>query len=294
MKIKSAFQFTKAMICLLIFGVILNCHHDSCTQPDNTAPEPEIYKILFIGSSYFNYNNLPEMFQNLAEAGGKKVLIDRSTKNGTYLDFHCTNATTAQKINQEKWDFVLLQGVCTNCGYPDTHQLIFPPYESHPLKPALETLYQKSKANCESTKVVYCMPWAFEDGTLWLQGGTDTYFDMQQKIYDNTLKFADEIGLVIAPVGWAWKTVINEKRKEAHYLHLSDYNHPSKRGSYLTACVLYATIFKEALKDVSFYADLAEDEAKYFQSAASEIVLNDLELWNIMEGINNEKNGAFD
>jgi len=219
--------------------------------------------------------------KNLAEAEEKKVLIDRSTKNGTYLEYHSTNPATEQKINEQKWDYVLLQGVCTNCGYPDTHHQIFPPHQSHPLKPALETLYQKIKANCESTKVVYCMPWAFEDGTLWLEGGSDTYFDMQQKIYNNALKFANEIGLVIAPVGWVWNEVLKTKIKQLHYLHLSDYNHPSKRGSYLTACVIYATIFREELKEVNYFVGLPENEAIYFQSVASEIVLNNLSLWNI-------------
>ena len=282
MKIKSLFQLTKAVASLMIISIIFYCTRDSNIQPNNTTSEPEICKILFIGSSYFNYNNLPDMLKNLAETVEKEVFIDRSTKNGTYLDCHCTNPITEQKINEQEWDYVLLQGVCTNCGYPETYHQIFPPYEEHPLKPSLEILYQKIKANCESTKIVYCMPWAFEDGTLWLPGGTDSYFDMQQKIYNNTIKFADEIGLVIAPVGWAWNEVLKTKIKQLHYLHLSDYNHPSKRGSYLTACVLYATIFKEELKEINFFADLSEDEAKYFQSVASEIVLNNLELWNIV------------
>lgn len=281
MKIQTLSQFIKSASCLIIISLIFYCHRDSCTQPRNPTPEPEICKILFIGSSYFNYYNLPDMFKNLAEAEEKKVLIDRSTKNGTYLEYHSTNPTTEQKINEQKWDYVLLQGVCTNCGYPDTHHQIFPPHQSHPLKPALETLYQKIKANCESTKVVYCMPWAFEDGTLWLEGGSDTYFDMQQKIYNNALKFANEIGLVIAPVGWVWNEVLKTKIKQLHYLHLSDYNHPSKRGSYLTACVIYATIFREELKEVNYFVGLPENEAIYFQSVASEIVLNNLSLWNI-------------
>lgn len=283
MKIESVFQFTKTITFLMTISIVLYCNRDSCTRPHHSNPDPEIYKILFIGSSYFNYNNLPEMFKKLAEAGKIEFYIDAQIKNGTYLDYHSTNPATEQKIKQDKWDYVLLQGVCTNCGYPDTHHLIFPPYQSHPLKPALETLYQKIKANCESSKVIYCMPWAFEDGTLWLQGGTDTYFDMQQKIYDNTIKFADEIGLVIAPVGWAWNVVLKTKIKESHYLHLSDYNHPSIRGSYLTVCVLYAMIFQEELKDINYFAGLPEDEAKYFQKVASETVLDSLEVWNIVK-----------
>ena len=281
MKIKSLHRFTKVIAIVMIFSLIFHCNRDTCTQPKDNTTEPEITKILFIGSSYFNYNNLPEMFKNLAEAGEKKVLIDGSIRNGTYLDFHATYSGTEEKINQDKWNYVLLQGVCTNCGYPETHQVIFPPYQSHPLKPALESLYQKIKTNYDSTKVVYCMPWAFEDGTLWLQGGSDTYFDMQQKIYNTTISYANEIGLVIAPVGWTWNEVLKIKIKELHYLHMSDYNHPSQKGSYLTACVLYSTIFQEECKDIDFYANLSEEEAKYFQSVASEIVLNNSVLWNI-------------
>jgi len=91
MKIKSLFQLTKAVASLMIISIIFYCTRDSNIQPNNTTSEPEICKILFIGSSYFNYNNLPEMFKILAETGEKKVLFDRSTNNGTYLDFHSTN-----------------------------------------------------------------------------------------------------------------------------------------------------------------------------------------------------------
>jgi len=266
------------LVILLFFN--FNCNKQT-NNPEPIINAPDTVKVLFIGSSYFNYNNLPDMVKNLAAAGEKQVYIGRSIVNGTYLDYHSNNATTEQKIKDQKWDYVLLQGVCTNCGYPETHQQIFPPYQSHPLKPALETLHQKIKTNWDNTKTVYCMPWAFEDGTLWLPGGADTYFDMQQKIYDNTIKFADEIGLVIAPVGWAWNEVLKEKIKQTHYLHMSDYNHPSKKGSYLMACVIYATIFLEDLNGINYYAGLPQDEATEFQIIAADIVLNNLELWNI-------------
>jgi hypothetical protein len=34
-------------------------------------------KILFIGSSYFNYNNLPELFEPLSRQSGKELYIDQ-------------------------------------------------------------------------------------------------------------------------------------------------------------------------------------------------------------------------
>lgn len=98
---------------------------------------------------------------------------------------------------------------------------------------------------------------------------------------------------MIAPVGWAWNEVLKIKIKQLDYLHLSDYNQPSMIGSYLTACLLYGTIFQEKLKDNEHASGLPEGEAKYFQLAASEIVLKNSELWNIkMEGKYHENSKA--
>ena len=81
------------------------------------------------------------------------------------------------------------------------------------------------------------MAWAFEDGMTWYQDWTDTYEDMQLKIYDTVLEYAEEIGFMIAPVGWSWYKVLEELDYPLHYLHMGDWNHPSLKGSYLMACM---------------------------------------------------------
>ena len=124
------------------------------------------------------------------------------------------------------------------------------------------------------------MPWAFEDGTTWIEGYDDTYFEMQQMIYDNTIQFSNDIGFVIAPVGWAWNEVMKVKT-QLHYLFRTDWSHPSLRGSYLMACVIYSTLFQEETNGNTWYAGVPADEAQHFQSVASTIVMNDLALWNI-------------
>ena len=229
-------------------------------------------KILFIGSSYFYSNNLPELFSSLAIAGDKDVFLDRRIVSGTYLEFHANNKTTEDKINQENWDYIVLQGVGRLMAYPDI-------FTDHPVYPALQTLKQKIFSNYESTKIVFCLPWAYEDGMAWAEGWTDLYFDMQNKINYNTIKYADEIGFDIAPVGVAWQHVLKDKGYPLHYLHQSDWNHPSLNGSYLMACVIYSTIFTESVSDISYLAGLPMNEAKYFQTVASTIVLSNLDQW---------------
>lgn len=252
---------------------------DSASRTIHVNKAPPV-KVLFLGSSYFKYNNLPGLFRNLSQSGGRDVIVEEFYINGGYLENHAASPETEAKINSRQWDFVVLQGVGSIMAFPDTHQEIFPPYIRHELRIALITLRDKIAVNCRDTKMVYCMPWAFEDGTTWLQGYHDTYFEMQQLIYDNTLLFSDDIGFVIAPVGWAWNEVM-KINTELHYLFRKDWNHPSPRGSYLMACVIYSTLFQEDTNGNSYYAAVPEIEAKYFQSVASTIVLDDLELWNL-------------
>ena len=256
------------------FSKIYDPSNEECCYLDKP------FKILFIGSSYFNYNNLPDLFENLALSSGKEVYVDHHGRNGLYLSDHASRSATESKINEQDWDYVVLQGVGTNTAYPDY-------FTDHPVYPALETLRDKIHQNCESTKMVFCMPWAFEDGMTWYQDWTDTYEDMQLKIFETTLNYSKDIGFIIAPVGWAWYTVLEEQEYPLHYLHMSDWNHPSLKGSYLMSCVIFSTLFQENSVGLSYYGGLLEEEANYFQTVASHTVLDNLSLWNILDEDNN-------
>ncbi len=241
---------------------------------NNGFTQDETCDILFIGSSYFNANNLPGIFSALSDSASKSYYIDRYIPSGLYLGDHAASSITETKINQRDWDYVVLQGVGSLMAYPDY-------YTHHPVYPALQTLKEKILANCPATKIIFCLPWAFEDGMTWLQGWTDTYADMQEKIYANTLTYANDLDLTIAPVGWAWYKVLEAKKYPLHYLHVSDWNHPSLRGSYLMACVIFSTIYQESTTTNLFWSTLDINEARSFQRTASSTVLDSLELWNI-------------
>ena len=243
---------------------------------------PEDVKVLFIGNSYFGYNDFTLMFQTLAAAGSKVVEYGEYILGGTKLDYHSTSPETEAKINEQDWDYVILQGSPITVAYPEDHDEIFPPHTYHPLVYSLKLLKEKIENNCATTRTVYLMPWAYEDGNTWVPGYDDTYFDMQLLIYQYTILFSDEVPFITAPAGWAWNTVLTEVTRD-HYLHLPDYSHPSVRGTYLMACVVYATLFREDLEGIDYYADLPEDDALYFQAVAADIVLDDLRLWNIIQ-----------
>jgi hypothetical protein len=267
----------RALLLLALLGGAAG----ACGSDEPAGPGPDDLLVLFIGSSYFEYNDLPGIFERLAIESGKEVYVRREVVSGRYLDYFAENTITEQVIQEQDWDYVLLQGGCQNAAYPDTHHIITPGSGYHPVYPALETLKAKIEANHADSRTVYMMPWAFEDGMTWVEGQTDTYQDMQEKIYDNSLRWADSLEITLAPVGWAWYDVLADD-PPLHYLHLSDWNHPSLRGSYLSASVIFATVFVESVENVPYYAGLEQSEAEGFQEVASRIVLDSLELWNIL------------
>ena len=257
---------------ILIISIAIIGLNYASANPKNNADTCEI---LLIGSSYFNYNNLKNLIKNLADSSGTEIYIEMHGQNGLYLSDHASSPGTEAKINERDWDYVILQGVGILVAYPDS----FP--DDHPVYPALVTLRDKIHANCESTKMLFQMPWAFEDGMTWYQGWTDTFEDMQIHVYNNTLQYSEEIGFEIAPVGWVWYAVLEEYDYPLHYLHMSDWSHPSLKGSYLMACTIFSAVFQESTVGNPYHAGIPDEEAEFFQTVASDTVLDNLDLWNI-------------
>ena len=255
--------FLSALLMILINGMA--AYPVSANKP---------VKILFIGSSYFNFNKLPDLFQNLVFSTEHEIVTEHYIPSGQYLADHASNIITEKIIQLDKWDYVVLQGVGSQVAYPDkiTH---------HPVYPSLRLLKEKILKNHPSTRIIFCLPWAFEDGMSWKEGWSDQYKDMQVKIDSVTRLYAHELDLLVAPVGHTWHLVLEEKKFPLHYLHQSDWNHPTMKGSYLMACVIFSTIFQESTEGNSYGADLSSEEVKYFQRVASGNVLDNLEHWSI-------------
>lgn len=91
------------------------------------------------------------------------------------------------------------------------------------------------------------------------------------------MEYSNDLGLIIAPVGWAWSTVLDEV---IYNLYEGEWHHPSVYGSYFLACVIYSTIYKESTAGFDYFAGIPGDEALYLQDIASIMVLDSLGLWN--------------
>ena len=261
-----------ALSFLLIVPAVEACDFlDVSEQPMPLTADSADYSVLFIGSSYLGYNELPRMFEQLAYSVGRSVYVRERIVYGAPLKYHAEHTLTDVAIEEHDWDFVVLQG--------GSHRVAYPEYTSDSVLPALEVLKAKVEANNAGTRTVYMMGWAYEDGIEFQDGSTESFSEMQQKIFDNTLEWADSLDLIVAPVGWAWHELLLDET-QPHYLHSADLSHPNVRGSYLSACVFVATLFGRSLTTADYYGGVPEEQAEELQQVATLVVLNDLEMWN--------------
>lgn len=86
---------------------------------------------------------------------------------------------------------------------------------------------------------------------------------------------AEQNNATLAPVGLAWKEAMDNDTDSLINLFSQDNSHPSVSGTYLTACVMYATLFQKSPIGAKYFAGLSENDALFLQQVAEDVVLNE-------------------
>ena len=106
-----------------------------------------------------------------------------------------------------------------------------------------------------------------------------SYVSMQDAITEAYESIGVEVAGVIAPVGEAWRTVRIEH--PTIDLYEPDGSHPSISGTYLAACVFYASLFGESPEGLDYHADLGSGLARTLQRIAADTVLGEADRWRV-------------
>lgn len=189
------------------------------TPPPSATPAPPD-RLLFFGNGLTSYNlGLPEHLKLLAASADSPLTVEIQTLTaGTVrLKDHVESSRTAE-IREGTWDVVILQ--------EDPHWATRDEFFE-----AVRKFDKEIKAAGAHT--VLFMPW---------ERDTRIKFITTDEIAENHRQIAAELGIKVAPVGLAWQRSIKERPDLE--LYAPDRYHPSARGTYLAACVLYATIFE--------------------------------------------------
>ena len=96
---------------------------------------------------------------------------------------------------------------------------------------------------------------------------------MIEKIRYTYLNAGNKNNVIVAPIGLAYMNAYKERPEIK--LHKSfDGSHPDLLGTYLSACVLYATIYKKPSSDVdyNYYDAISPEDQKFLQNIADNTV----------------------
>jgi hypothetical protein len=184
--------------------------------PAGGTPKP--VRVLFIGNSYTYVNDLPKMLAALARAGNQRpVVYERETPGGYTLEKHWKDGKAVKKIAAAKWDYVVLQ-----------EQSLRPLVERQRMFEYAAKL--GGAINKQQARTLLFQTWARQDAPQKQADLSKAYLDLGKELKGR-----------VAPVGMAWERALKADPKLV--LHSADKSHPGKAGTYLAACVFYATIF---------------------------------------------------
>lgn len=235
-------------------------------------------KVLFIGNSYTNYNNLPQLTYEVANSTGDILIVDGSIVGGSSLEFHATNGFTENNINEDEWDFVVIQagsieGALTG-DYFDTN-----------VAPYAEQLVDIIKNNYACSQPVFYRTWGRENGV----GGSlcvtypwiCTYEGMDDALEVNYRNMADTNNGLIGPVGTVWRYL--RENPNTPDLYDEDESHPALAGSYAAACTFYTILLRKDPTLITYDAGLDPTVAEQIRNATKIIVYDQLENWKVGE-----------
>lgn len=179
-------------------------------------PAAEPLRVLFVGNSYTYYSEMPSIVEAMAKRAKTPFVVEMIAEPGATLEGHVADGAVVAALDRADWDVVVLQ-----------EQSLRPLEDRERMFGAVRALDQAIDA--EGARLVLFETWARRD-----------YPDMAVPLEDAYRTIAAEVGGTVAPVGAVWQKV----RQRAPELPIfdADGSHPSVVGSYLTACVLYATI----------------------------------------------------
>jgi hypothetical protein len=199
--------------------------------------------VLFIGNSFTARNDLPGMLASLAAAAGVRLDHRLVSAGGASLRMHWNKGEAQKSIEQGKYDYVVLQEQSTlpvkNATRMHENVRLFDPV----IRDA-------------GAKTVLYLTWARRNAP-----------EAQRAITDAYEAIGREIGAAVVPAGVAWEQFM--KQHDTPVLHDKDGSHPTVAGTYLAACVFFATLLGRSPVGVGDGAKgLTAAEAKLLQQAA--------------------------
>lgn len=228
----------------------------------------ENISVLFIGNSYTFMNDMPFMFQKMAQAEGVNAYVDTVVHGGKNLQYHASRKETYDKIRSRNWTYVIIQGHSNEFAAPKTEI-------EKKTRMYLSQIIDSVRINNNCTKIALYMTWAYNTGNKNWEP-IDTYEKMQNKVGENYMWMARDFNTVVSPVGFVWQDV-RTKMKNLN-LYAEDGKHPNLYGSYIAASTFLLTITKKSPVRNAIQLDINPETKEFIEREVFAIV-SDYQKW---------------
>ena len=190
-------------------------------EADDAEQQP--VRILFVGNSFLNRNGVPDSVARVAAARGVQVECTLVQKGGASLRQHWNAGKAAEEWRSGRF-----------------HHLVLQEQSTLPIK--------NTDRFHENVRLFAGLLKETPEKRLWLYSTWCRKNEPEnQSVLDGAYRdIAEEVGATVIPVGLAF-----EQLKETQDLYDKDGSHCNESGSYLAACVIFATMFSSSPEGVS-------------------------------------------
>lgn len=249
-------KITKAILCGIV-ALFLSV---------TTARAQSATNVLFVGNSYTEVNNLPQMTADIAASMGFEMTWSGNTPGGCTFRQHCTNRSMTL-IQNGGWDYVVLQEQSQYPSFPQSQveAEVFP-YAAR----LVASVYAASPCS----EPMFYMTWGRKNG----DAGNAPYFPilgtyegMDSMLYERYVYMAESNDASVCPVGRVWRQLrTNHPDIE---LYQSDESHPSVAGTYAAACSFFVMFFGGDPAEVTYTPNgVSPQHAEWIRDAVREVV----------------------
>jgi hypothetical protein len=235
--------------------------------------EAKSFKVLFIGNSYTDVNNLPEVVKQIAASLNDTLVYQKSTPGSYTFQDHSTDATTLGLIAQGGWDYVVLQEQSQYPSFPMSQVQD----EVFPYAKKLDSLVHLASP---CAKTVFYMTWGRENGDPDNCPGWPpvcTYQGMDSLLQQRYGMMAQDNHAWVSPVAKVWHAI--RTNNPAIELYQADGSHPSIAGTYLAALSFYAVLYGKNPALTTYTFGVNATDANTIRLAAKSIAYDSLTTW---------------
>lgn len=261
---------TPRLTLLLTFAVLLIAGCSTAPTTHSTSPpltqtgsSSAPTRLLFVGNSYLYYNDslhnhVERMVAERAPEAASKLQFKSATIGGARLSQHPidTLLQPGRLGVNEPFDSVILQGGSFEPLTPASRQAF-----------SAQATAMAKKIRAAGSQVALYMTHAYVKPHRRYD---PAMIDKVESLYVDT---GQAIGALVIPVGLAFQRAY-QQRPDIVLHKPFDGSHPSLLGTYLAACVVYASVYQQPATglEYTYFGAVSASDARFLQQIADETV----------------------